>query len=101
MMILINSALLLLSSSETFLYRHENLALAKQICQSYDYSRKNLPVGSLAMDFSLRVAYLVPDRRQKEWILEKINEMASPTQGALGTDDKAAELEGCFDYLSY
>ncbi len=97
-MILLNSALILVSDSETLLYRLENLMLAKQICQSYEYSRNHSPVGSLAMDFAFRVAYLVPDSQQKDWIVEKINEMASPLGGS---DVKAAELEGYFDYLKY
>jgi hypothetical protein len=99
--ILINSALLLLSDSETFLYTLENSMLAKQICQSYEYNKKQYPVGSLAMDFALRVAYLVPDVQQKEWILEKINDMANQLGGSPGADVKSAELESCFDYLRY
>jgi hypothetical protein len=101
MMILINSALLQLSDSETFLYRLENLMLSKQICQSYEYSRNNSLVGSLAMGFAFRVAYLVPDVQQREWIVEKMNEMASPLGGSRGIEVRAAELESCFDYLKY
>lgn len=51
------------------------------------------------MDFAFRVAYLVPDAQQKEWILEKMNEMASPLGESRDTDIKAVELESCFDYL--
>jgi hypothetical protein len=101
MMILINCTLLLLPDSETRLYRLQNVKLAKQICQSYEYSREHSPVGSLAMDFAFRVAYLVPDARQREWIVEKMDEMASPLGGSRDTDVKIAELERCFHYLRY
>ncbi|KAH8812535.1 hypothetical protein F5884DRAFT_312495 [Xylogone sp. PMI_703] len=101
MMLLLNSALLVLSDSKTPTYRLENLMLAKQICQSYEYSKSCAPVGSLAMDFAFRVAYLVPDAQQKEWILEKMNDMASPLGSPRHTDVEEAELETCFDYLRY
>jgi len=35
------------------------------------------------------------------WIVERVNEMASPLGGSHGTDVQAAELESCFDYLKY
>lgn len=53
------------------------------------------------MDFAFRVAYLVPEARQKKWIVEKMNEMASPVGGLRYTNVEEAELEGCFDYLRY
>ncbi|EED22448.1 conserved hypothetical protein [Talaromyces stipitatus ATCC 10500] len=99
MMILLNSALLVLSHSKIPLYKLQNLMLAKQICQSYEYSRVCSPVGSLAMDFAFRVAYVVPDASQKKWIVEKMNEMASPLGGPRHTDVEETELESCFDYL--
>ena len=101
MMILINAALLLLSDSEMSIFRQENLMLAKQICQSYECSRKFSPVGSLAMDFAFHVAYLVPNEQLKGWIVEKLSEMASPLGAASHTGVIAAELENCFDYLRY
>jgi hypothetical protein len=104
-MILINSALMLLSrrdSNPAFnLLKERNLQLARQICQSYKCSRNYAPVGSPAVDFALRVAYLVPDERMREFIVLKMNEMAKPLDGEREYVVKAAELEGCFDYLRY
>lgn len=101
MMILLNAALLVLSSPETPIYMFENLMLSRQICQSYEYSKTCSPVGSLAIDFAFRVAYLVPDAQQKEWIVEKMNEMTSPLGGRRHTEVAEEELERCFDYLRY
>ena len=101
MMILVNSAIILLSDSETLLNQLENLDLAKQICQSNEYSRKYSPIGSRAMDFAFRVAYLIPDEQQRKWIVEKMNEMASPLRRERDTGVCADELERCFSYLLY
>jgi hypothetical protein len=117
MVVLLNSALLVLlsnsetdiyqlenltlSNSETDIYQLENLTLSKQICQSYEYSRRCSLVGSLAMDFAFRVAYIVPNTQQKKWIVEKMNEMANPLGGPRHTEIEEAELDCCFDYLRY
>lgn len=101
MMVLINCALLVLSDPQASLYQLDNLMLAKQVCQSYEYSKNCSPTGSLAMDFAFRAAYLIPDAQQKEWIVEKMNEMASPLGGSRAIDVEAADLESCFDYLRY
>jgi hypothetical protein len=104
-MILINSALILLSqrdSNTNFNFLKErNLQLARQICQSYKCSRNYAPVGSPAVDFALRVAYLVPDERTRQFVVQKMNEMAKPLDGAREYVVQVTDLEDCFDYLKY
>ncbi|KUJ21260.1 uncharacterized protein LY89DRAFT_715501 [Mollisia scopiformis] len=101
MMILINAALLVLSGVEAFDHRAENLVLARQICQSYENSRKFLPVGSVAIDFSFRAAYLVSDSEQRGWIAEKLCKMQSSLCRWQDDQTIVVELDSCFDYLAY
>ena len=100
-MILANSTLLLVSNVEKIPCHLENLIFSRQICQSYEYSKDHSPVSNLAMDFALRVAYLVPDMQQKGWIAEKLNEMASSLGQPQEKYIEATSLEECFNYLYY
>ena len=102
-LILVNCVIMQLSTascSDTRTIQLENRILATQICQSYLYSIEFSPLGIFYMGFSLRVAFVVFDEQEKkDWILQRMNESSSTSEGNMDNRVTEAELEAGFDYL--
>ncbi|MCJ1313680.1 hypothetical protein MMC25_007359 [Agyrium rufum] len=102
-MILLNSALIWLSDSDSLklMYHAESQDFATRICQSFECSREYSSIGSLAMGFAFRVAYLVPDMECRKWTMEKMDSEASLLGDSHNARFTVSEMESYFDYLSY
>jgi hypothetical protein len=99
-LILVNCIIIQLSGSDLITLRRENRILATQICQSYLFSTEFSPLGNFYMGFSLRVVYMVFDEQEKkDWILQRMNESSSTSEGRMENRVTEAELEAGFDYL--
>jgi hypothetical protein len=102
MLILVNYVIMQLSGSDIITLQLENQILATQICQSYLYSTEFSPLGNFYMGFSLRVVYMVFDEQEKkDWIIQRMNEPSSTSQGNMDNIVREPELEAGFDYLKH
>ena len=102
MLILLNCVILQLEGSCS-IASPENLTLAEQLCQSYEFSTNYSPFGNCYMSFALRAAYLViQDPEKKAWIVQTMISMKKPPVGHRNTSDVAEvakELGTYFEYL--
>jgi hypothetical protein len=99
-LILVNNVIIHLSNADTGALRLENQIVATEICQSYLYSTEFSPLGNFYMGFSLRVVYMVFDEQEKkDWILQRMNDPSSTSEGNMDNMVTEAELETGFDYL--